>query len=224
MHPWVTRHPANPPTPPLRPEGDQPSRSRDLVCRVHQSIYHKIYRLANVGSAAPASLYPKTFEFISTDPLAKQQPDTRAFIRSYVMRGKNTKKRNKLPESGPDATCQAGEGAPQEEPEVSQRDKQLSRTTKDPNKPDPKVTNQGYALAFDKHGSTTVVVMSVFFPAPIKAPHDLSLWNFSDLLDYSAMLRLNSCACHLSIRSRLPQVPLLICKQSSASSRRPCTL
>jgi hypothetical protein len=116
------------------------------------------------------------------------------------MRGKNTKKRNKLVDAGSDATRQPGEAACQREREdglgadASQTDRQLTRTM-DPNESDSKVTTQRFALAFDKYGSTTVVVLSVFFPGPVKAPHDLSLWNFSDLLDYKAMLKLNSCAC-----------------------------
>lgn len=116
------------------------------------------------------------------------------------MRGKNTKKKNKLVDAGPDTTRQPGEAARQREREDglgaddSQTDRQLTRAT-DPNESDSKVTNQRFALAFDKYGSITVVVLSVFFPGPVKAPHDLSLWNFSDLLDYKAMLKLNSCAC-----------------------------
>ncbi|RSL80915.1 hypothetical protein CEP52_017303 [Fusarium oligoseptatum] len=36
---------------------------------------------------------PKKFEFITSDPAGKPAPETRKFIRSHVMRGKNTKRR-----------------------------------------------------------------------------------------------------------------------------------
>ncbi|KAJ4311630.1 hypothetical protein N0V84_010344 [Fusarium piperis] len=36
---------------------------------------------------------PKNFEFITSDPAGKPAPETRKFIRSHVMRGKNTKRR-----------------------------------------------------------------------------------------------------------------------------------
>ena len=163
--------------------------------RAHAGTSHRHSISNSCPNPVAASVAPKTFEFISTDPLSKQQPDTRAFIRSYVMRGKNTKKRNKVAEV----------------PSEADRDRQSSDQTAWPPRagavPDTtrsgnahyelversKVTNRGYVRAFDKEGSTTVEVLSVFFPAPIKAPLDLTLWNFSHMLDYKAMLKLNNC-------------------------------
>jgi hypothetical protein len=148
----------------------------------------------NFVAAAPVA--PKTFEFISTDPLAKQQPDTRAFIRSYVMRGKNTKKRNKVTEAPAEADR---DRLPSDHAAAWSHYAGLaSDTTRSGRQPSElversKVTNRGYARAFDKEGSTTVEVLSVFFPAPIKAPHDMSLWNFSRMLDYKGMLQLHNC-------------------------------
>ncbi|KAM0233636.1 hypothetical protein ACHAPO_006924 [Fusarium lateritium] len=40
----------------------------------------------------PRQQGPKKFEFVSSGPVGKPAPESRKFIRSYVMRGKNTKK------------------------------------------------------------------------------------------------------------------------------------
>ncbi|KLO88852.1 uncharacterized protein LW93_12267 [Fusarium fujikuroi] len=40
----------------------------------------------------PRQQGPKKFEFVSSDPVGKPAPESRKFIRSHVMRGKNTKK------------------------------------------------------------------------------------------------------------------------------------
>ncbi|KAM5352860.1 hypothetical protein ACJ41O_005582 [Fusarium nematophilum] len=51
-------------------------------------------RVKTPRKTAPA----KTFEFVSSDPAGKPPPETRKFIRSHVMRGKNTKRRGDNPQ------------------------------------------------------------------------------------------------------------------------------
>lgn len=157
------------------------------------------------------------------------------------MRGKNTKRRSKTAGSLPSGATrpsveeevQASHQEPQleenaaaaaaVEPLTSHQEEEAAVTH-----PSTKVTSRGYARAFDKTGSTTVVVMSVFLPAPVKAPHDLSLWNFSHLLDHKAMLKLNNCKSQQGQAptfDRNPRSSELTCRwQSFACSRRPCTL
>ncbi|KAF4977655.1 hypothetical protein FZEAL_5845 [Fusarium zealandicum] len=124
-------------------------------------------RPRKTASRKPA---PKQFEFVSSDPAGKPALGTRKFIRSHVMRGKNTKRRAAstqvilLNETAPDAHQQVEDT---EIIAISSSRGELHPTDE-------------YFKAMQQYRAW---IQSPSRIAPVNAPPDLSLFNFATPLD-----------------------------------------
>lgn len=115
---------------------------------------------------------PKAFEFISSDGTGKATGDTRQFIRSHVMRGKNTNKRlERFPQANNDH---------QEEiaPPESSPDNAIWTDTRRK----PRVHNNHFVL-LENNGGPTRVAFPWTFPSPVCMPSDLRLMEFPEVMD-----------------------------------------
>ncbi|KAF7562245.1 hypothetical protein G7046_g1892 [Stylonectria norvegica] len=122
-------------------------------------------------ASRPAS---NTFEFVSFDPSGKSAPESRKFIRSYVMRGKNRKcpndQRLKL------SWINKGSANSNERGYLVKEARAIAPAG-----------CEAESSSHDETESTSCeengVVGVSFLPGPLRPPSDLSLFNFADPLD-----------------------------------------
>ncbi|KAM0425606.1 hypothetical protein ACHAPT_009137 [Fusarium lateritium] len=113
---------------------------------------------------------PKKFEFVASDPAGKPPPETRKFIRSHVMRGKNTKRR----------------GAPTQRDVVLVNQQEESRKDERPGTKDADVDYSALDRLPDYYRDSIQYRAWVESPSLIArmlSPPDLTLFNFATPLD-----------------------------------------
>ncbi|EKJ76408.1 hypothetical protein FPSE_03407 [Fusarium pseudograminearum CS3096] len=119
----------------------------------------------------PRQQGPKKFEFVSSGPVGKPAPETRKFIRSHVMRGKNTKKT---------LTVQPNHEPSQDDVEEIHRPAPLAVTN---------ITNDSLWTVGHTHsrGDRAWIQSPSLIAHLIKPPPDLELFTFATPLDQTSL-------------------------------------
>lgn len=122
----------------------------------------------------PAAKGPKGFEFISSDSRGKPAADTRNFIRSHVMRGKNIRKRvqrlsQPSSESSASQVPALSEHAAEDSPSAGHSREQHVRNN--------------YVAVPEGAQGYTCVAFPWAFPSPIMMPPDMRLLDFPEVMD-----------------------------------------
>lgn len=146
--------------------------------------------LAPLGSADILPVRaPKSFEFISSDSAGKPPADTRKFIRSHVMRGKNTKKRSVVYQTSEPSrqTDEDGRNDGSIPSPSSSRTSVVDATATSCHHLNSRVVGPG------NHRKWAFMVFPWGVPAPVKTPHDLALVKFPEAPDSHTQQLIHRC-------------------------------
>ena len=150
----------------------------------------------------PAARAPKAFEFISSDSGGKPPANTRKFIRSYVMRGKNTKKRSTVYQvSGPSFQPDQEDGQPGEStPSLPPSSPPSSSSSSSPSGAStvhgqvaPALHRNSRASVLGGHGKRPHFDFPRTCPAPVRTPHDLALVELPEVFKSTTQQLLYTC-------------------------------
>lgn len=192
--------------------GRQPAASKKTTCMWFSQRAGSVSETDFSSSTAI-----KSFEFVESDPSGRAPAERRKFIRSHVMRGKNTSKRV---ERVPDIEQPSWLNAETDEPPSENH--AIPNTTTTPDSRLTPLPSTSYVVVEnpDDEARRAFVFLPSCFLGPVRPPPDLSLFVFPEQVDDSSRYLIRRCKCRSNNLTTYNGANEL---QSLPTSKRPCT-